>query len=310
MVTQVEPKKGGKPTATSYVPRILLRHLAEDPEATWWTTEGSVVFVDISGFTKLSEKLAKVGKEGAEQVTDAIEACFTDLLSVAYANDGSLIKFGGDALLLLFEGDDHVANACRSAVWMRRALRDVGRIEVPGSHVQLRMSVGVHTGTYHFFHVGGSHRELVVTGPGWTGTVGMEHIAEAGEILVSPQVAAALPPRCLGGAKGPGFLLKREPPGHHVAAEIPTYDVDPDAVAHCLSTAVRTHVLAGGGTPEHRQISIAFIHFDGTDGMIEEQRSRGRRRRTCRSCSPTRRPPAMSTACVSCRRMPMTTAAS
>ena len=194
MVTQVEPKKGGKPTATSYVPRILLRHLAEDPEATWWTTDGSVVFVDISGFTKLSEKLAKVGKEGAEQVTDAIEACFTDLLSVAYANDGSLIKFGGDALLLLFEGDDHVANACRSAVWMRRALRDVGRIEVPGSHVQLRMSVGVHTGTYHFFHVGGSHRELVVTGPGWTGTVGMEHIAEAGEILVSPQVAAALPP--------------------------------------------------------------------------------------------------------------------
>ncbi len=94
---------------------------------------GRVVFVDISGFTKLSEKLAKVGKEGAEQVTDAIEACFTDLLSVAYANDGSLIKFGGDALLLLFEGDDHVANACRSAVWMRRALRDVGRIEVPGS---------------------------------------------------------------------------------------------------------------------------------------------------------------------------------
>ena len=42
-------------------------------------------------------------------------------------------------------------------------------------------------------------------------------------------------------------------------------------MAHCLSTAVRTHVLAGGGTPEHRQISIAFIHFDGTDGMIEKQ---------------------------------------
>jgi len=251
-----------------YVPRILLRHLVEDPEATCWTAEGSVVFVDISGFTKLSEKLAKVGKEGAEQVTEAIEACFTDLLAVAYANDGSLIKFGGDALLLWFEDDDHVANACRSAVWMRRALRDVGRIEVPGSHVQLRMSVGVHTGTYHFFHVGGSHRELVVAGPGWTGTAHMEHEADAGDILMSPEVAATLPTRCVGDAKGPGFLLKREPPGHHVAAAIPTYEVDPEAIANCLSTAVRTHVLAGGGTPEHRQISIAFIHFDGTDGAI------------------------------------------
>ena len=270
MTIPTEPARQEGFSATPYVPRILLRHLQEDPESLWWTTEGSVVFVDISGFTKLSEKLAKIGKEGAEQVTDAIETCFTDLLAVAYANDGSLIKFGGDALLLLFEGDDHVANACRSAVWMRRALREVGRIEVPGSHVQLRMSVGVHTGTYHFFHVGGSHRELVVTGSGWTGTVAMEHVADAGEILLSPEIAAKLPPRCVGEPKGPGFLLKREPPGHHAAAEIPTYEVDPDAVAHCLSTAVRAHVLAGGGTPEHRQISIAFIHYDGTDDMIEE----------------------------------------
>ncbi len=267
---ELEPKTpaAGRPSLTPYVPRILLRHLAQSPSDTWWTAEGSVVFVDISGFTKLSEKLAKVGKEGAEQVTDAIEACFTDLLAVAYANDGSLIKFGGDALLLWFEDDDHVANACRSAVWMRRALRDVGRIEVPGSHVQLRMSVGVHTGTYHFFHVGGSHRELVVAGPGWTGTARMEHEADAGEILMSPQVAAALPARCIGDPKGPGLLLKREPPGHHVAAAIPAYDVDPEAVARCLSSAVRTHVLGGGGTPEHRQISIAFIHFDGTDEAI------------------------------------------
>ena len=257
------------PSLTPYVPRVLLRHLVETPDATWWTAEGSVVFVDISGFTKLSERLAKVGKEGAEQVTDAIEACFTDLLAVAYANDGSLIKFGGDALLLWFEDEDHVENACRSAVWMRRALRDVGRIEVPGSHVQLRMSVGINTGTYHFFHVGASHRELVVTGPGWTGTVSMEHVADAGEILVSPAVAAALPSRCVGEAKGPGLLLKREPPGHHAATPIPTYDVDPEAVAHCLSTVVRTHVLAGGGTPEHRQVTIAFVHFDGTDEAIE-----------------------------------------
>src|SRR3954469_11822901 len=262
----------GQPPLNPYVPRVLLRHLATTPDDLWWTIDGSVVFVDISGFTKLSEKLAKVGREGAEQVTDAIEACFTDLLSVAYANDGSLIKFGGDALLLLFEDGDHVANACRSAVWMRRALRDVGRIELPGgAHLQLRMSVGVHTGTYHFFHVGGSHRELVVTGPGWTGTVSMEHVADAGEILLSSEIAALLPPRCIGEAKGPGFLLKREPPGHHAAVKAPPYAVDAETVAYCLSTAVRGHVLAGGGTPEHRQVSIAFVHFDGTDDAIAER---------------------------------------
>jgi class 3 adenylate cyclase/tetratricopeptide (TPR) repeat protein len=268
----ISDRPEGTPTVNSYVPRVLLRHLAESPSELCWSIEGSVVFVDISGFTKLSEKLAKIGKEGAEQVTDAIEACFTDLLSVAYANDGSLIKFGGDALLLLFEEEDHVASACRSAISMRRSLRDVGRIELPGgAHLQLRMSVGVNTGTYHFFHVGGSHRELVVTGPGWTGTVAMEHVADAGEILLSSGIAEKLPPRCVGEAKGPGFLLKREPPGHHTAVQAPFYEVDPHAVAYCLSTAVRSHVLAGGGTPEHRQVSIAFIHFDGTDDAIAER---------------------------------------
>ena len=102
-----------------YVPRILMRQLAHAPDQPAWTLEGSVVFVDISGFTKLSEKLARKGKEGAEQVTEAIESCFTELLAVAYANGGSLLKFGGDALLLFFSGEGHAARAGASAVGMR-----------------------------------------------------------------------------------------------------------------------------------------------------------------------------------------------
>ena len=101
----VASSTGETSTVTSYVPRLLLRHLADEPERRTWTVDGTVVFVDISGFTKLSERLAKHGKEGAEQVTEAIETCFTDLLAVAYANGGGLIKFGGDALLLLFQGE-------------------------------------------------------------------------------------------------------------------------------------------------------------------------------------------------------------
>jgi class 3 adenylate cyclase/tetratricopeptide (TPR) repeat protein len=253
------------------VPRLLLRQLADDPERRTWTVDGSVVFVDISGFTKLSERLAKHGKEGAEQVTEAIETCFTDLLAVAYANGGGLIKFGGDALLLLFQGEGHEAMACRSAVWMRRTLREVGRIDLPDAKVQLRMSVGAHTGTFHFFLVGTSHRELIATGPAWTRTVAMEHEADAGEILISPELAATLPARCLGDPKGPGVLLRREPPGVNASGEIPVPEVDPDAVAACLSVAVRAHVTAGGGTPEHRPVTVAFVHFDGTDRAIAER---------------------------------------
>jgi len=166
------------------VPRLLLQRLATAPDERSWQVDGSVVFVDISGFTKLSERLATHGREGAEQVTDAIEGCFTALLSVAYANGGGLIKFGGDALLLLFDGEGHAARAARSAVWMRRMLREVGRVELPGAKLQLRMSVGMHSGRFDLFLVGSSHRELLATGPAWTRTVEMEHAAAAGEIVV------------------------------------------------------------------------------------------------------------------------------
>src|SRR5262249_51527287 len=123
--------------ASLYVPRILQQHLVEDPNSRWWTAEGTTAFVDISGFTKLSERLARKGREGAEQITEAIGASFESILFVAYENGGSLLKFGGDALLLWFEGEGHAGRACRAAVLMRRVLRTAGRIEVPGAKVTL-----------------------------------------------------------------------------------------------------------------------------------------------------------------------------
>ena len=66
----------------------------------------------------------------------------------------------------------------------------------------LRMSVGVHSGSYAMFLVGGSHREVLIGGRGATTVVAMESLASAGQILVSADTASALPRgvRCSGGA--------------------------------------------------------------------------------------------------------------
>src|SRR4030095_113098 len=86
--------------AGRYFARILQQHLVDDPESRYWITEGTAAFVDISGFTKLSERLGRKGREGAKQITEAIGSSFDAILHVAYANGGSLLKFGGDALLI------------------------------------------------------------------------------------------------------------------------------------------------------------------------------------------------------------------
>lgn len=272
--TASSPPIGAAPEArlvTPYAPRLLIQRLAERPQSSVEEEDGTVTFVDISGFTRLSERLAAKGKVGAEELTEAIESCFTALLALAYENGGSLIKFGGDALLLFFTGEDHGLRACRSAVWMRRALREIGKLETSGGKVSLRMSVGVHSGSFHFFLVGGSHREFIIAGPAASRTVAMEHAADAGEIVVSHATAALLPERVLGSERGDGRLLRRAPEGEIERSVQSEFSADPALLLACIPLAIRDHLLAGVQEPEHRRATVAFLRFDGTDELIRAQ---------------------------------------
>src|SRR4051812_31614455 len=156
----------------AYVPRIVLRLLLETPGARFRALDATMLFADISGFTRLSERLARSGREGAEELAETIGGCLSSLLAVAHQNGGELLKIGGDALLLLFKAEGHADRACRAAVDMRRRLRDVGRLPTSAGNVTLRMSQGVHSGEFHLFLVGESHRELLLAGPAPTAGVG------------------------------------------------------------------------------------------------------------------------------------------
>jgi class 3 adenylate cyclase/tetratricopeptide (TPR) repeat protein len=250
---------------------MLLGWLHEPTEEFAEMLDGTMVFADVSGFTKLSERLARTGKEGAEHLVDAINACFSALLGDAYARGGSLLKFGGDAMLLWFEGEEHVLQACAAAAEMRRTLREVGRISAGGSEVVLRMSVGVHSGSYGMFLVGGSHRELLIGGGGATTVVAMEGLASAGQILVSPDTASVLPPGCLGAEVGSATLLARAPAPREWTPSNGFALPSDEAMARTLSTMVRAHVLDAHAPPEHRTASIAFLQYRGLDALIDQQ---------------------------------------
>ena len=255
-----------------FLPRLTIEWAREsidrDDGPAWKLVDGSLLFVDISGFTKMSERLARHGRLGAEEVTDAVEACFGALLALAYAAGGSLLKFGGDALLILFTGAEHETRAATSAIAMQERLGHVGEIDTSAGRVKLRMSAGVHSGTFGCFLVGESHRELVLAGADVSTVVDMEGAASAGQIVVSDATAAAIDPRLVGPVLGPGHRLRR------VAVRIPedpaprTLDADHLDLTTYLPAAIRSHVLAGGGDPEHRQVCIAFCHFDGTDHLM------------------------------------------
>src|SRR3984957_17897197 len=123
-----------------YMPRLVVEWVDTAPDVRHRVVEGTLVFVDISGFTKLSEQLAKHGKIGAEELAATIGNSFIHLLDIAYDHGGRLIKFGGDALLVLFSGEEHQLRARYAAFQIRASLRVTGRTGVLGHHVMLRMS--------------------------------------------------------------------------------------------------------------------------------------------------------------------------
>ncbi|PWU24072.1 MAG: hypothetical protein C5B48_07520 [Candidatus Rokuibacteriota bacterium] len=273
METASPTQLGGEPGAAAsarlapYVPRLALEWLRDHPERRYTQIEGSLAFVDISGFTNLTERLSRKGKVGAEEMNQILNSCFGEFLNSAYDFGAGVIKWGGDAVLLLFQGAEHEARSARAAWEMQRTMRRVGRIKTGSGAVTLKMSIGIASGAFDFFLVGDLHRELVITGPGATQTVAMEGAADAGQVALSPATAAALDARLLGEPKGPAILLRRGPA---VQSEREGWvaGVEQLDVGRCVPVAVGSYLLAGGGEPEHRPLTAAFIHFMGVDELL------------------------------------------
>lgn len=254
----------------AYVPNIAVTWAEEAPGSPWHSIDGSLVFVDISGFTNLSERLARRGRIGAEELTGVLDMVFGNMLEIVYRRGGFLLKFGGDALLLLFDGPDHVFDACAAVVEMRRALRQASRQSTSVGKISLKMSSGVHTGSIDCFLVGQSHKELVVTGPAASVTTEMEATADAGEIVVSDAVKAAVPANFIGSAKGDGWFLKKREITHQPSGRARRDDVPLEVVENLVPVVLRQHLSSGPVESEHRIATIGFVKFAGADAYMME----------------------------------------
>ena len=262
--------EGADAAVAPHLPRITLEWLRDAPEQRHRALPGTMAFVDVSGFTAMSERLAPKGRLGAEEVTDVMSATFGRLLGVAYELGGGLVKLGGDALLLFFDGDGHPARACAAAWGMRDSLAALGPLDTSVGPVELQMHVGIHSGDFDFFLVGSRHRELIVTGPNAAITVEMEDTAEAGEIAVSDATATHLAATSLGDRKGAGTLLSLAPSVAFTGvAGLP--NTGESDLLSCIPEELRAHLLAERVESEHRQAAVAFVRFDGTGGALNTE---------------------------------------
>ncbi len=259
-----------------HIPSLALDWQATSPEAQCKLLEGTLLFGDISGFTALAERLAQQGRQGGEELVSTLGRVFAAMLDAAAARGGDMLKFGGDALLLFFQGPNHAEQAASTAVAMRQTLKDAASIRTSVGPLKLSMSIGIHSGGVHFFLVGSSHRELIVTGPAVDNVIELENTAVAGEVLVSEATAELLPTDATKvGPDGFHRLRWRLP---RSSAELFNHINAPVDQAHAhrlFPIVLGDHLARGVPEPEHRVACIAFVGFTGTDLLLAEAGAQG-----------------------------------
>ncbi len=206
-----------------YLPSILLDTVSRNPNRPipWIEClDGSLVLADVSGFTSMTEKLAQVGKEGAEWLTSIINDYFQRMLDTVSNYGGTNLRFGGDALLLLFRGDSHAVRAVAAASAMQRATRQFTTFHFGKYRVHLKMTVGVHSSSFYHAAVGLKEYPVqhLVLGSATNVVAKIQGLATTGELVISRETCDLIGDLCLTEPRSDGFVvlrLRKRPAGYH-----------------------------------------------------------------------------------------------
>lgn len=178
----------------AFMPRDRVEHMIHGRPL---AADGVAMIADISGFTPLTEALTKglSADHGAEELTRALDSVFTPLIAQVHLFRGTVIKFGGDALIVWFGREKRVRKtavirrALTAAFRMQKIIRKYGHIPTPIGPVTLQMKIGLAYGPVKRFNLGLPEVgfEDVLAGATLDQMAENEHQAQPGDIIVDRQ---------------------------------------------------------------------------------------------------------------------------
>ena len=192
--------KGSLQTYVSLLPRRVVEHCIkiskEDGEqlrATAESFDAGVLFADISGFSKLAEKLTKDlgdGAKAAEQLSKHIGESLHKMVACICDYGGDVIKFAGDAVLAIFPSEAFSGSLSKAAYVAAYVGVELTNLNLTAGDVKLSVHCGVGAGGLIGYYVGGesSRWEYVITGEGVDQIGRSEPEAEAGEVVVAKEM--------------------------------------------------------------------------------------------------------------------------
>jgi adenylate cyclase len=132
----------------TYVPPELVDEMVKDPDSYSMKAtnkELTVMFCDMRGFTKMSEKMEP------GRLQELLNAVFSRLTDLIRANRGTIDKYMGDCVMAFWgapvEIADHASMSVKSAMEMANAVRKINEEHRNSGIPEIGIGIGLNTGT-------------------------------------------------------------------------------------------------------------------------------------------------------------------
>lgn len=143
--------------------------------------EGTVAFIDICGFTAISEN------EPANQVVALLNAYFDIMVNEIIKEEGTVDKFLGDAVMASFKGEFHLDRALDACLSIRKAIHN-SDITIGTNTYKPEVSIGINSGEMVWGNIGSAtlrRLDYTVIGDAVNVASRLQSAAQNGQILIS-----------------------------------------------------------------------------------------------------------------------------
>ncbi|GAB4497867.1 MAG: adenylate/guanylate cyclase domain-containing protein [Saprospiraceae bacterium] len=146
------------------------------------TIEATIAFIDICGFTAISER------EPPDVVVRLLNKYFDIIVKAIIAEGGSVDKFMGDAVLAVFKGEEHLIRAIRTALGVNANIQSMKDTLSDAQTFLPKLSIGINTGEVISGNIGSDtlrRFDFTVIGDVVNTAQRLQSVAQPGQILIN-----------------------------------------------------------------------------------------------------------------------------
>ncbi|XP_068786038.1 adenylate cyclase type 10-like, partial [Struthio camelus] len=174
----------------AYVPDLLLSEDLKQENRCVQNFHGVLLFADVSGFTALTEKFSQsISRErGADEVTQTLNRYMGDILEELLAFGGDILKFAGDAVLVLWRAKHtQLRDTISLVLQCSQQIQEKYRIRETDVGLKLRLKIGISAGHMSLLTVGDKKQQhFLILGQAVGEVWQAQNLANASDVILSP----------------------------------------------------------------------------------------------------------------------------